>query len=69
MKTSDQGLSKRELQIIQLISEGFTTAEIAVKLNLSNETIRKQRKNVLQKLKLKNTALLMRYVFENNLVK
>ena len=69
MKTKSQSLTKRELEIIQLISEGFTNIQIAVQLNVSKETTNKQRKNLMRKLNLKNTAMLMRYAFENKLIK
>ena len=69
MKAKSQSLTKREFEIIQLISEGFTNIQIAVQLNVSKETTNKQRKNLMRKLNLKNTAMLMRYAFENKLIK
>ena len=69
MKAKSQSLTKRELEIIQLISEGFTNIQIAVQLVVSKETTNKQRKNLMRKLNLKNTAMLMRYAFENKLIK
>ena len=68
MKSPDIILTKRELEIIQLISEGYTNIQIATQLNVCAETISKQRKNLMRKLNLKNTALLMRYAFTNNLI-
>jgi DNA-binding NarL/FixJ family response regulator len=62
-------LTRRELQIIQLIAEGFTDREIAVDINISPATVNTHRKNILRKLKLKNTALLIRFAIENNIVK
>lgn len=54
-------LSRRELEIVQLIGEQMTTAEIAEQLFLSPLTIETHRKNILLKLGLKNTAGLMKY--------
>lgn len=69
MKHIGHELTSRELEILQLISEGFTNIQIAVQLNVSKETTNKQRKNLMRKLNLKNTAMLMRYAFENKLIK
>jgi len=54
-------LSGRELQIIQLIADQFTTREIADRLHLSPYTVETHRKNILLKLGLKNTAGLIKY--------
>lgn len=61
-------ISKREKEILQLISEENTTAQIAKELFLSVATVETHRKNLLRKLSLKNTAGLMRFAFENSLV-
>lgn len=53
-----QRLSKREREIVLLVCEGLTTAEIADKLNLSQLTVSTHRKNLLRKLDLKNAAQL-----------
>jgi DNA-binding CsgD family transcriptional regulator len=42
-------LSKRELEIIDFISEGLSTKEISEKIAISEHTIRTHRKNILQK--------------------
>lgn len=49
-------LSSREKEIIQLISEEFTTEEIAEKLMISKHTIEAHRKNIFFKLGVKNIA-------------
>lgn len=54
-------LTKREKEIIRLISDGLTNNEIADKLYLSPRTIETHRKNLLQKLQVKNTAGLVKY--------
>lgn len=61
-------ISKREKEILQLISEENTTAQIAQELYISVTTVETHRKNLLRKLGLKNTAGLMRFAFENSLV-
>lgn len=54
-------LSERELQIIQLISKGTPSLQMAEKLNLSIHTINSHRKNILKKLGFKSPAELIAY--------
>lgn len=49
-------LTNREKDVLQLIAQEFTTAEIANKLFLSDRTIEGYRKNLLMKMGVKNTA-------------
>jgi len=51
-------LSKREIEILRLIVKGFTDKEIGVELNISYYTADTHRKNIINKLKVKNTACL-----------
>lgn len=64
----EKSLTPRELEVVQLISSGFTDREIAKLLSISSMTVNTHRKNILRKLALKNTALLIRYAIENRLV-
>lgn len=57
-------LTKREKQVIKLISEEFTTQEIADRLHLSRHTIETYRKNLISKLGVKNIAGLTRYALK-----
>ena len=57
-------LSNRELEIAKLVCKEFSTEEIASKLNLSVHTISTHRKNILKKLKLKNTIDLLKTLNE-----
>lgn len=61
-------LSKREIEVIVLIAEGFTNGAIAKKLFLSNHTINTHRKNILAKLGVKNTAGIVMYAVKTNLI-
>jgi len=60
-------LTKREKEIINLIVAGLTSQEIAEKLFISYFTVGKHRKNIIKKLRLKNTADLVRYALNNEL--
>ena len=61
-------LSERENEIITLIAEGLTNAQIAEQLFLSNHTINTHRKNIMGKLGVKNTAGIVMYAVKTNLV-
>lgn len=61
-------ISNREKEIIQLIADQYTTAEIAKKLFLSTHTIESHRKNILLKLGLKNSAGLVKYAIHRGLI-
>ncbi len=55
-------LSERELQIVKLIKEGFSSKEISGQLNISLKTVEVHRHNILKKLSLKNSAALVNYI-------
>ena len=61
-------LSGREYQVMCLIASGKTVSEAAGELSLSVKTVSTHRARILEKLKLKNTAELIRYVTKNELV-
>lgn len=60
-------LTKRELEIIQLIKEHYTNQQIADKLFLSIYTVETHRKNIMHKLGLKHPSELIEFIHENNL--
>jgi DNA-binding NarL/FixJ family response regulator len=61
-------LSRREREVLTLIIQEFTTSEIAEKLFISQNTVETHRKNLLQKLNVRNTAGLVRFAMEKGLV-
>ena len=61
-------LTQRETDILRLIVDGLTNAEIADKLFLGLETVNSYRKNLLFKLNARNTAVLVRMAIEEKLV-
>lgn len=66
--TNDVELSERELEVLQLISEGHTNVEIADKLFLSKRTVEGHRQNLIEKAGVKNSASLIKYAVINRLV-
>ena len=59
-------LTRRELEIIHLIKDGYTNQQIAEKLILSIYTIETHRKNIMHKLDLKTPVALHKFIVENN---
>jgi two-component system, NarL family, invasion response regulator UvrY len=60
-------LSNREYQVMLLIAAGKVPKEIGSELSLSAKTISTYRSRILEKLKLRNNAEIMRYVVERKL--
>ncbi|MFD2289059.1 response regulator [Pedobacter petrophilus] len=65
---SDIQISKREIEILSLIAEGYTNSEIAEKLYTSKRTIEGNRQNLLDKTGKKNTAALINFVVRNGII-
>jgi DNA-binding NarL/FixJ family response regulator len=64
-----EDLTKRELEILQLLCEQHTSTEIAEKLFISKRTVEGHRNNLLNKLNCRNIAGLVVYAIQNQLVK
>ncbi len=61
---SPECLSDRELQVLELIGNGYASGEIAEKLHLSVKTIETHRENMKQKLKLGTGSQLVKYAVQ-----
>jgi len=61
-------LTKREIEIIRLMSQGLSNKEIADKLFVSQRTIDTHKVNILSKTGMKHTAALMIYAIKNNIL-
>jgi two-component system invasion response regulator UvrY len=60
-------LSRREMEVLLLLSNGVTLTKIADQLDLSVKTIGTYRSRILEKLEMRSNAELTRYVMENKL--
>lgn len=60
-------LTKRERELVQLLSEGYSTSEIASRLSVSIKTVATHRQNILQKLGIGGIAELTRYALREGL--
>ncbi len=54
-------LTDRELEVFQLIGQGYATMEISLKLHLSVKTVGTHRVHIKEKLNLKNATELVKY--------
>jgi DNA-binding NarL/FixJ family response regulator len=61
-------LTPREREILQLIAEGLTSKEVAVRLALSTKTVEAHRANIMNKLDLHSASQLVLYAVRNNIV-
>jgi len=68
IEMSNDILTAREREVIQLLAEGRTSKEVAVTLNLSVKTAETHRTNLMRKLGLHSVADLTRYAVRNGIV-
>jgi len=61
-------LTKREYQILKLIALEYTTKKICETLFISVSTVETHRKNLLKKLKVKNSVGLALFALKNNII-
>ena len=61
-------ISRREHEVIHMIANEHTTIEIAEAMYLSVHTIHSHRKNIMEKLKVRNVAGMIRKSFEMGLL-
>jgi two-component system response regulator NreC len=61
-------LTSRERQVLQLVSEGKSTKEVATLLGVSIKTAESHRSRLMQKLDIHETASLVRYAIRRGLV-
>ncbi|MBG7611590.1 response regulator transcription factor [Polaribacter sp. BAL334] len=61
-------LTEREVDVIRLIVKEYSSQEIADELNVSTRTVETHRKNLIKKLKVKNSVGLAMYAVKNKIV-
>ena len=67
-KERNLGVTNREVEIIRLLSDGLSNQKIASKLGISHRTVDTHRTNIMQKVKVKNVAELVKYSIKNKLI-
>ena len=60
-------LSRRELQVVQLVSNGLANKSIALELEISVKTIETYRAQIMEKLNLYSVAELTKYAIREGL--
>ena len=66
--TFGKHLSSREMEVLQLIAEGEANKQIAGNLQISIKTVEKHRQNVMNKLRIHDTAGLTRYAISAGII-
>lgn len=61
-------LSKREIQVLEMVGDGFTTPQIAEKLELSPKTISRHRERIMNKLDMHTNADLVKFAIRTGLI-
>ncbi len=64
----NKSLTQREIEILKNASIGLSNKEIADKLFISTKTVDCHKNNIMQKLKLKNTAEMVLYAVKNKII-
>ncbi|MDN5200178.1 response regulator transcription factor [Fulvivirgaceae bacterium BMA10] len=65
---SDNKVSKRELEVLELIASGLSNSQIAEQLFISVRTVDAHRNHIMQKLELNSTAELVKYAIKNHII-
>ena len=61
-------LTAREREILKLIAEGYSNANIGTVLNISARTVSTHRDNMRRKLRVNNIAGMIRYAFKFKII-
>lgn len=65
----DLQITKREMEVLQLVSEGLTNQEIADKLFISKRTVDGHKNNLIVKTGSKNIVELLKFAIKNEVIK
>lgn len=63
-----EGITKREYEILILLSKGYNSKEIGKRLFITEDTVNTHRKKLLLKLNAANSAELVRIAFKKGLI-
>jgi len=61
-------ITDREVEVLKLIADEYSNSEIAEKLFISIRTVDTHRRNLLEKLGVRNTAGLVKYAIQNGIL-
>lgn len=63
--SSDNKLSEREKEVVQLVSQGLSNKDIGEKLHITESTVKNHLRNILAKLHLRNRVQLVAFAYKN----
>ena len=61
-------LTPRQLEVLRLVAEGYSTKQIALKLGISAKTVETHRAQLTERLDIHHVAGLVRYALEEGIV-
>ena len=61
-------LTKREVQVLKLVAQQYSTREIGDELHISESTVETHRKNLMKKVKVKNSVGLAIFALKNEVI-
>ncbi len=61
-------LTSREREVLQMVAEGNTNRQIAMRLHISIKTVEKHRFNLMEKLNIRDVTALVRFAIANGIV-
>lgn len=61
-------ITSREIEIIGYLADGYSTKEISEKLFISSKTVERHKSNLFKKMKLRNTAHMVKVAVEHGLL-
>lgn len=67
-ENGNQELSEREIDVLKMLTKGFSNKEIADKLNISIHTVVSHRKNLIEKTGIKSLPGLTIYAISQNII-
>ena len=65
---AESQLGRREIEVLQLLVDGSTSAEIADRLHIATSTVEVHRRNIMRKLDLHSVAELTKYAIRQGLI-
>ena len=68
VRVPEVDLTSREMEVLQLIAEGFANKQIAGELGLSVKTVEKHRQSVMKKLDIHDIAGLVRHAVGKGII-
>mgnify|MGYP001668159659 CR=1 FL=1 len=66
--TPHEMFTEREMEILSLCAQGCPAKEIAVKLNISKDTVNTHKYNIFKKLGINNSVELVRYAIRHGII-